>query len=47
MREAKMIQSMDTKYAYAVSRIRVIEQQMLSGNVLQRMIEASNQQKKL
>lgn len=37
-----MIQSMDTKYAYAVSRIRVIEQQMLSGNVLQRMIEAES-----
>ncbi len=37
-----MIQSMDTKYAYAVGRIRAIEQRMLSRAALERMIEADS-----
>jgi|LSQX01.3.fsa_nt_gb V/A-type H+-transporting ATPase subunit C len=37
-----MIQSMDTKYAYAVARIRAVEQRMLSRSVLERMIEADS-----
>ena len=42
-----MKESTDTRYVYTISRIRVIEQKMLSPAMLERMIEAGTPEEAL